>query len=85
MNVLSVQVGIGVSFLFFGLLTDGHKIQHRITLWHTEQGSDLLIGGFPLPDAIPDVDPASSKAILLYGEQDISRCDGTVLDPDPLS
>ena len=82
MHVLGVQVGISISPLFLGLLTDSDKIQHGIAIRNIEQESDLLIRSTSLPHAVPDMHPASPKPILFYGEQNVGRRYCAVLDPE---
>ena len=71
MNIFGVKISIIVSLLFFALLPDSDQVQDRVALWHTKQGSDLLIGSSSLPHAVCDMNPASTKAILLYCKKNI--------------
>jgi len=71
MQILGVQVSIGVSSLHFTFLPDSHKVQNRISIGHAQQGSDLLIGCFPLPHAVTNMYPAGTKAMLLHSKQNV--------------
>ena len=66
-----MKISIIVSLLLFALFPDSDQVQDRVALWHTKQGSDLLIGSSSPPHAVSDMDPASTKAILLCCKKNI--------------
>ena len=53
------QILLGVGTLLLSFFPNGNEIEHRIAGRHAKQGSDFFIGGFVLPQAVADVNPAS--------------------------